>query len=202
MEGGFNLMKYKRLFIVIFIILIGGFILYLSNMRLTAVSALKANPFIGKEIRIIKQIDMDWGKVYIVDTLESIKTAVVEKHGLLWNSSVSFYAEKETLEQEQIKTIGYMSYTNSKQKQTQVLAMWNEDPKVSTIHITREDNEVFIQPTPLNELILFTWDEVFNINTTDILALNEEGKALYYYGYPKGTNILRDSEFKWHPIVE
>lgn len=196
-------MKHKRLFIVIFIILIGAFtLLCLFNMRLTPLAALKANPFIEKDISIIKEIDMDWGKVYIVDTPEAIKTAVVEKHGLLWNSSVSFYAEKETLEKEQLKAIGYMSYTNSKQKQIQVLAIWNEDPKVTTIHIRREDGKVFTQPAPLNQLILFTWDEIFNINTTDIFALNEDGKALYYYGYPKGTNILRDSEFKWHPIVE
>lgn len=34
----------------------------------------------------------------------------------------------------------------------------------------------------------------------NIIGVDQKGKALYQYGYPEGTTILRDSDFKWHPI--
>ena len=145
-------------------------------MRLTPVSALKANSFIGKDIEIIQVVDLNWGKAYIVDTPEAFRTAFVEKHGILWSSSVSFYVNKEQVAKDKIKTIGYMSYTNNKQKQVQLLGIWNEDPEVTSIHITREDGEIYTQPATLNELILFKWDEILNVNAMNIVGLNQTGK--------------------------
>lgn len=166
-------------------------------------SALKANSFIGKDIEVIKEVELDWGKVYIVDTPEAFRTVLVEKYGILWSSSTSFYCNKEQVAQDKLKTIGAMNYTkNNKQKQIQILGIWNEDLEVTDIHITREDGEIFTQSAPLNELILFKWDELSNVNSMDIVGVNQEGTALYQYGYPEGTNILKDSEFKWHPVAE
>lgn len=202
MKHSFNFKKYNKVLAILFIILCFICILFLFSMRLTPVSALKANSFIGKDIKIIQEVDLDLGKVYIVDTPEAFRTAFVEKHGILWSSPVSFYSNKEQMAKDKIKTIGYMSYTNNEQKQVQLLGIWNEDPEVASIHITKEDGEIYTQSAPLNELIVFKWDEVFNVNATSIVGLNQEGKPLYYYGYPEGTNILRDSEFKWHAVTK
>ncbi|MEG0014895.1 MAG: hypothetical protein RR780_12250, partial [Cellulosilyticaceae bacterium] len=146
-------------------------------------SALKANPFIGKNIEVIQEVELDWGKVYIVDTPEAFRTAMVEKYGILWRSSVSFYCDKKQVAQDKLKTIGSMSYRNNKQKQIQILGIWNEEPEVTSINITRKDGKFFTQPSPLNQLILFKWDELSNINTMSIEGVNQEGKRLYRYGY-------------------
>ncbi len=31
-------------------------------------------------------------------------------------------------------------------------------------------------------------------------AFNKDGKKLYYFGYPKDTNVFNNEDFKWHNI--
>lgn len=99
-----------------------------------------------------------------------------------------------------IKMVGIMNYTHSKQQQIQLLGIWNEDPDVKTIQVTREDGTQYTEPAPLQELILFQWDNVLYLNGAKILALDENERPIYRYGYPENTNIFRDEECKWHFI--
>ena len=193
----------KKLSIVI-IILIVSLVSFLGTfgMRVTPLGALKANPFTKDIIEVLADIDVQGGKAYIVDTPDAFRTAYVEDKGLFWVSKWSLFTEKEQVKNDKIKMIGTMSYSKSAQQQIQVLGIWNEDPSVKVIQITREDGMIYTQPAPINELILFQWDQVDNLNSISILALDKKGNPIYYYGYPEGTNIFRDSELKWHPVIE
>lgn len=189
---------------VIIIILIVSLISFLGilGMRVTPLGALKASPFIKDIIEVLEDIDVQGGKVYIVDTTESFQTVYVDQYGPFWVRQCSFHTEKEQVKNDSLKMIGTMSYSKNAQEQIQLLGIWNEDLEVETIQITRADGVGYTQLAPINELILFQWDKVENLSSTSILARDKEENPIYYYGYPEGTNILRDSEFKWHPVKQ
>lgn len=187
---------------IILIAYIGIKVIEKSGIRMTPEEALRANPFINNVTSVLKEINVAGGSVYIVDTSEAFSTAYVEEYGPFWVSRYCFWAEKDEIENDQIKTIAGINYLKSEQEQIQILGIWNEDIEVKTIQITRENGEVYQQLAPINELILFQWQEVDNLNNLSILALDEKNNPIYYYGYPEGTTVLKDWEYKWHRIVK
>lgn len=175
-------------------------ILYETGLRLTPLEAVKANRFVGEIQNVLKEIKTNWCYLYIIETEEDFKTVLAEKHGNFWKSNTSFYSLKEIMEDTPLKMVSVMNYFKSKEQQVQLIGIWNENPKVKSIQVTREDGSQYTERASLEELILFQWDNVLNPNESNVLALDENEIPLYRYGYPENTNIFRDSECKWYPI--
>jgi hypothetical protein len=48
------------------------------------------------------------------------------------------------------------------------------------------------------ERITFLFQFSEQIDKLNATAFDENGKKLYYFGYPKDTNLFRQEDFRWH----
>jgi hypothetical protein len=123
------------------------------------------------------------------------QTVHSEKSGLFFLSRVSTYLPYN---KDEIQTVGGISVTNESDATTLLSVISYDDdvayieagvePYVERKEISKGERISFL--FPFSEQIDFLYPTVFN----------KDGKKLYYYGYPKDTNVFRTEDIKWHKI--
>lgn len=167
-----------------------------SPYKLNALSAARANPFVPEDSILLDKVDYPWGKVFIFDSSEKPVTAISFKYlGFLWFSGMSTYYFHNN---DSVKTIGQLSYSDDKGHAATVLSVLSSEPAISYIEVGPDGNRLR-KKAQLNEPITFYWDKSFPWNDFDAKAFDENGKVLYEYGYPE-ANYIRSEDLKWYPV--
>ena len=179
------------LVVIVLLFLISG------GYRFTALSAAKSNTFISKDAELMGQYDMGSSVLFLFksDEEERYQTVLSEKLGVFYRSSSSTYIPYSS---DKIQTVGGMSVTTSNDEAT-FLSVISYDEEVAYIEAGVEPN-MERKEIKKGERISFLFPFSEQIDFLYPAAFNNDGKKLYYYGYPKDTTIIRSDDLKWHKI--
>ncbi len=191
-------MKIKAHYIlIVFLVLLLS--LYFTGYRFTPKQAADAHSFLERGSQVISEVDIGWGYTYTYKLPDSYLTVMATKKGLLWRASVSTYIKDINIKNDKIRTIGWMSYTNSEKKKATIVVIENEDEDVVSIEsgkVTQRNKKNIGN----GELVIFIWDEALFPHDINPVALSKDNIELYRYGYPLGTTTFIDKDLKWHSI--
>jgi hypothetical protein len=170
-------------------------IFYLGEYKLDALSAASANTFVPEDSVLLDEVEYPWGKVMIFDSHEKPMTVICFKiFGFLWVSGSSTYYYHND---DPIKTIGGVSYSDDKGRAATVFSVMLNDPQISYLEIGPAGNRLSKKAT-LNVPITFNWNKSYPWNDFNAKAFNEDGKVLYEYRYAQ-SNYIRSEDLKWYP---
>lgn len=91
-----------------------------------------------------------------------------------------------------------MSFTSENDEIT-FLSVISNDEEVAYIEVGIEPN---IERKEINkgERVSFLFPFSEQIDYLNPTAFDKDGKRLYYYGFPKDTNVIKTEDYKWHKI--
>ncbi|MGM0844949.1 MAG: hypothetical protein ACQEUT_08225 [Bacillota bacterium] len=188
-------MKKWRLVIPLLIVIV--MIFFINGYRFTALSAAKSNSFLADDAELLEKYDSGSSVIFLFksDEEEIYQTVHSEKSGLFFQSRISTYMPYS---EDEIQTVGGISVTTERNAAT-LLSVISYDEEVAYIEAGVEPN-VERKEISKGERISFLFPFSEQIDFLYPTAFNKDGKKLYYYGYPKGTNVFRTEDIKWHEI--
>lgn len=170
----------------------GVFIGYLSGYRLSAMSAARANSFIGSTAHEFAQVAYAGGKVIMFNTKNGPRTILDNHDGPVWRAPVS--AAFSPLKPAAINTVGWMASSVNNHPIT-VAAFVVKSARIKTVEIgPPEDREK--KTVHLDIPLIFTWNHLIGFDSMNPLALSQTGTPLYRYGYPLHG---KKSHVAWYP---
>ncbi len=180
------------LFLIIFIVFIGGY-------RFTALSAAKSHSFLSKNAELMEQYETDSSVISLFRNNEeqTYQTVLSEKSGMFFRGSVSTNIPYSS---DKVQTVGGISATTENDAVT-LLSVISYDEDVAYIEAGVEPN-LERKAISKGERISFLFPFNEQLDLLNPTAFNKEGKKIYYYGYPKNTNVFRIEDYKWHKIDE
>lgn len=189
----------KKWGFVLPLIIIIIFIFLISGYRFTALSAAKGNAFLSNDEVLMAQYDTGSSFIFLFknDEEKIYQTVLSEKSGLLYRSSVSTDFPYSS---DIIQTVGGMSFTTINDAAT-LLSVISYDEEVAYIE-AGIGPELEKKKINKGERIYFLFPFSEQIDFLHPTAFDKDGKKLYYYGYPKDTNVLSNEDLKWHKISE
>jgi hypothetical protein len=190
-------MKKRNFVIPIQLLVVFTLIFFISGYRFTALSAAKSNDFLSKDAKLIEQYDTDSSVIFLFksDEAEMYQTVLSEKSGVLFRSSASTNTPYSS---DKIQTVGGISITTGNDAAT-LLSVISYDEEVAYIEAGIEPI-VERKEIQNGERISFLYPFSEQIDFLYPTAFNKDGKKLYYYGYPKDTNVSNSEDLKWHKI--
>ncbi|MGV2942004.1 hypothetical protein AB5I83_20550 [Mesobacillus sp. LC4] len=188
-------MKKWIFFISLLIVIVLIFII--SGYRFTALSSAKSNSFLSKDAELMEKYDTGTSVIFLFksDKEEMYQTVHSEKSDVFFRSSVSTNIPYIS---DEIQTVGAISVTTENDAAT-LLSVISYDEEVAYIEAGVEPN-VERKAISKGERISFLFPFSEQIDFLYPTAFNKDGKKLYYYGYPKDTNVFKSEDFKWHKI--
>ncbi len=195
----------KGIILFVFILcVIGGYsyISFIGGTRFTAIAAVKANSFVGKDAIVFDQLDLSWGEIFLVDTPNGERTAVVRKKGPLWFSNAVTTFDNAN-DSDPVRTIGWFNYQNTgvnPPESIALIAIITNDPQVAQIEVGEGSDRVKRQ-IDQNKPLLVWWSRAFIGSLLKPIALSSEGKPLYEYRFAEG-NVTDSRTLKWYPITK
>ncbi|WOV88769.1 hypothetical protein QWT69_06585 [Sporosarcina oncorhynchi] len=190
-------LKVRKWNLIIPLILVIIFIFFINGYRFTALSAAKSNSFLSKDASLVERNDANSSVIFLFksDRDEIYQTVLSEKSGPFYNSSVSTDIPYSS---DAIQTVGGISVTTKKGAAT-LLSVISYDEEVAYIEAGVEPN-VEKKEISKGERITFLFPFMKQIDFLYPTAFNKNGEKLYYYGYPKDTNVIKIEDLKWHKI--
>jgi hypothetical protein len=186
--------RWKSVLSMLFVIIL---IFQITGYRFTALSAAKSNSFVSKDFKVIEKFYAGPSAIFLFksDEKELYRTVLSEKSGLFYRSSVSTYIPYSS---DAIQTVGGLSSSTDNDAFT-LLSIESHDDEVAYVEAGVGSN---LERRAINkrERVTFLLPFSKQIDQLNATAFNENGEKLYYYGYPKDTNILED--LKWHKVNE
>lgn len=167
----------------------------------TSLGALRSTLHSQKGATVIDDLNFGWAQVYLVKTNSGYETTVVQRQGFFWRVLQTGVTSKTS---DPVQTISRVS-DDVNGHQLSVLAVETTNTHVHSIEAgeARAGNYGVptskIQKKPIipGHPVVFTWNDTI-VNYTAI-ALSSRGKELYYYGFPKNTDVITTSQFRWYP---
>lgn len=189
----------KRWKLVTLILIVIILIFFISGYRFTALSAAKSNSFLQKDAHMIEEYNTGSSVIFLFksDEEELYQTVLSEKSGVFFRSSVSTSIPYSS---DQLKTVGGISFTTENDAVT-FLSIVSDDEEVTYIEAGVESN-VERKKINMGERISFIFPFSEQINFLYPTAYDKDGKKLYYYGYPKDTNVSISEDLKWYKVDE
>ncbi|QYR22321.1 hypothetical protein KZ483_04835 [Paenibacillus sp. sptzw28] len=188
--------------IIIFVCIIGCYfyINFIGGNRFTPLAAAKAQESVGKDVTVFDQVDLSWGKVFLIDTPNGERTAVVRKKGPFWfcNFVTTF---DDVSKSDPIRTVGWLNYqytaVNPPESVT-LIAVISNDPQIAFIEVGDGSDRVK-RKIETNKPLLVWWPKTFPGSNLKPLALSSEGKLLYEYRFAQ-ENVTDTNTLKWYPV--
>ena len=172
-------------------------IFFISGYRFTALSAAQNNAFLTKDVELIEQYNTGSSVIFLFenDEEEIYETILSEKSGVFFHRSSATYIPDSS---DKIKTIGAISFTIESDSAT-LLSVISHDEEIAYVEAGVEPN---IKRKEINtgERVDFLFPFSEQIDFLHPSAFNKAGNKLYYYGYPKETNVWKSEDLKWHKI--
>ena len=166
-------------------------IFFISGNRLNALSAAKSNTFLAKDAELMEKYDTGSSVIFLFksDEQKIYQTVLTEKSGLFFRSSASTNTPYSS---DKIQTVGGISFTSEKDEAT-LLSVISYDEEVAYIEAGVES---YLERKEINkgERISFLFPFSEQIDFINPTAFNKDGKKLYYFGYPKDTNVLKSED--------
>jgi hypothetical protein len=195
--------KNKVVLFIIFIVCIIGwysYINFIGGTRFTPIAAAKAQTSIGTDVTVFDQVDLPWGKVYLIDTPNGERTAVVRKKGPFWfcNYVTTFDNANAS---DPLRTVGWLNYQYTSvnpPESVALIAVISNDPQVAFIEVGDGSDRVKRKIEP-NKPLLVWWPKIYPGSNLKPLALSSEGKTLYEYRFAQ-ENITDTKTLKWYPL--
>lgn len=185
----------KKLVLVLAFAGVAVFIFLLSHYRFTPESAALSNPALTDDFEYVDQIGIGEAKVLLFksDVKEEYRMVLAEKSGLLYRSNFSTYTPYTS---DPLQLVGGMSITTENHALT-YLSVISNDEHVAYIEAGVEPH-VERREVSKGERISFSFPFSEHVNKLNATAFDESGKKLYFLGYPEGTNMFRQEDFRWH----
>ncbi len=189
----------KKLMITLPILLVIVFLFFISEFRFTAVSSAKNHAFLENDSELIGEYKVSSSYIFLFksDKEELYRTVLTEKKWAFYRSNVSTFTPYSS---DEIQTIGAMNVSTENTSATFISVISN-DEEVSYVEVGVEPN---IERKEINkgERITFLYPFNKQINQLNPTAFNKDKEKLFYYGYPKDTNVFNTDENKWHKVDE
>jgi hypothetical protein len=185
----------RRVVLILVSVGMAVFMFVLSNYRFTPESAALSNPALTDDFEYVDQHGIGEADVLLFksDVKEEYRTVLAEKSGLLYRSNYSTYTPYTS---DPLQLVGGVSVTTKKNALT-YLSVISNDENVAYIEAGVEPH-VERREVSKGERITFLFPFSEQIDKLNATAFDENGKKLYYFGYPKGTNMFRQEDFRWH----
>jgi hypothetical protein len=190
-------MKKRKEVIPILVVII--LILIITGYRFTALSAAKSNSFVSRDFEVIEKYDTGSSVIFLFksDEKELFLTVLSEKSGLFYRSNLSTYIPYSS---DTLQTVGGLSFTTNSEAFS-FISIQSYDDEVAYIE-AGEDSNLERKEINKGERIYFLFPFSKQIDFLNATAFNKDGKKLYYYGYPKETNIINGMDLNWHKVDE
>ncbi len=177
-------------------------ILYVSGYRFSGLEAAKAHLVVGKDAEPFGEVDMGWGKVYLLNTADGPLTVGCYRTGILWRCpvSISFYDNST----DAVQNVGWMNWANGENEQITVLAVRATDPRVTYIE-AGEPLERVRKNISTDTTVIFNWSKAMFGWALEPVALDSEGHILYEYRLPKNATYERIGygySRRWYPASQ
>ncbi|MFS1519540.1 hypothetical protein V1503_24235 [Bacillus sp. SCS-151] len=187
----------KKLMNVITMLVVIMLIFFISGHRFTALSAAKSNSSLSKDAELLGEYEIGSSVIFLFksDKEQLYRTVLTQKSGVLFRSNASTYFPYST---DKLQTVGGMSFT-SENTEFSFLSITSNDEDVAYIEAGVVPN---VERKEINkdEQISFLFPFSMQIDFLHPTAYDKDGNKLYYYGYPKGSNVLKKEDFKWHKV--
>jgi hypothetical protein len=185
----------RRVVLILVSIGIAVFMFLLSNYRFTPESAAQSNSSLTDDFEYVDQTGIGEARVLLFksDVKEEYRTVLAEKSGLLYRSNYSTYTPYTS---DPLQLVGGMSVTTEENALTYLSVISNDD-NVAYIQAGVEPH-IERREVSKGERITFLFPFSEQIDKLNATAFDGNGKKLYYFGYPKGTNMFRQEDFRWH----
>jgi len=186
----------KKLILIIPFLFI---IVFIGGYRFTALSAAKSHSFLSKDAELMEQYETASSVISLFRNNEEqiYQTVLSEKSGVFFRGSVSTNIPYSS---DKVRTVGGISATTENDAVT-LLSIISYDEDVAYIEAGVEPN-VERKAISKGERISFLFPFNEQLDFLNPTAFNKDGKKLYYYGYPKDTNVFKSEDYKWHKIDE
>ncbi|MBM6619605.1 hypothetical protein [Bacillus suaedaesalsae] len=187
--------KYSYLVLIVVVVVL--LFLMISGYRFTALSAANANSFLSNDAELMEEYTTSSYKIFLFksDIDKQYQSVLSEKFWLFYRSPLSTNIPYSS---DNIQTIGGISITTEDDAAT-MLSVISHDDEVAYIEAGDEHHTERKNVTK-GERISFLFPFSQQIDHLHATAYNQNGKPLYYYGYPKSTNVFRSEDLKWHKI--
>jgi len=187
--------------IAVIIILAVAYIVFIGpSFRLSAQSAAVANSFIHEEHEWLGMTEINKNEFHMFyDPLDELyRTVFVEKYlfGYRSNISTHLYPHNE----DELRTIGAINVSDDEGAYSAFMVI-NDLSNIRKVALADSEGDILVSEKigvdkPITLVYEYSGRETcFNC---ELVALDEEGIAQYYYGYKQGDNNLRYDEYKWY----
>ncbi|WP_227396068.1 hypothetical protein [Jeotgalibacillus aurantiacus] len=181
-------------------VLIAGLVImanFLTAYRLTPLGAAELNEHISEDYELMDEYEMDGVTVFLFksDLREAYRAVISEKQEFFYSSISSTYVPYDDRESP-IYTIGGINY-RGETKEFTYFTFQSSDDQISYIEVT-EGEEVKKEEVKQGELTTIVLDQDIPLKRLNAVAYDEDGNALYKYGYLDGQAQTARS-LKWHP---
>lgn len=187
----------KRFLLMICLLLM--MYLYFIGYRLTPKQAADSHAFLEEGAQVVSEVDIGWGYAYIYKASDYHLTVLAIKKGFLWRAPASTRIKDVDDKNNNIRTIGWMSFTNNEKERATILVIENKDENVAFIE-TGKESERKMKSVAKGEIVRFVWDEALFIHNIKPVALSNDNSKLYRYGYPLRTTHFKVQDLKWNSI--
>lgn len=194
-----KLKNYKLIISVFSIILLIAAFGFINGYRLSPIQAVKASSFIEGDIKIFGEVNRDWGKIYLVEAENGIKTAIAERKGFLWRCPWVAYLHDDIIRNDRVKTVGLASIAGNNSRQITVFAVQTNDPDVKFIEAGK-NLDMQRKAIGINETVIFEWNKRLTINDINAVALSKDNLQLYKYQYNlEHKTYIDPKQLRWYP---
>lgn len=172
---------------------------FISGYRFTALNAAESNSSLMEGSKLIDRFEQDAFTLFIFENEENqiYQTVLAEKKGIFYDSQISSYYPYYN---DPIKLVGGMS-VGTENIEFSFISAVSRDEEIAYIEAGIEP-DIERKEVSVDERVYFYLDEMVQITSLNPVAYNEQGEALYYFGYPEGENNLKIEDFRWHEVEE
>jgi len=192
--------KIAKYIAVVILITIVYLILVGPSFRLSSHSAARANAFIEKEHEWLGKIELDDDEVHVFyDSMDDrYRSVLVEEFLIGYRSNISthYYPHYE----DELRTIGGINVLTEERTYCAYMVV-NQLSDISSIALVNEDGTTVASTSiGVDNAVTLSYELNRNERRFDfqLVAMDDDGIARYYYGYEHGNNHLSDDEYKWY----
>jgi hypothetical protein len=189
----------KKWFLIIVVSFVILWMFFISGYRFTPLSAAKNNAFVEKDAEMIAEYKLGSSFIYLFKSEQEkmYRTVLTAKSGVFYKSSLSVYIPFRS---DAIQTVGSISFTTEDDEGT-FLSIISEDENVAYIEIGKGSN-LQRKQIKKGQRISFLFTKSEQIDFLSPTAFDKDGKKLYYYGLPEGSNFTNQEDLRWHKFEE
>ena len=170
------------------------------SFRINPYSSARANAFIESEHEWLGMINLEDAEIHMFydPNDDKYRTVLVEEYLIGYRSNIAthFYPHYE----DELRTIGGINVSTDNGTYCTYMVI-NQISDISSIALVDKDGSIVaFTVIGVDEPVTLSYELEGRERSSDfeLIAMDVEGVARYYYGYKHGDNHLSDDEYKWY----